>query len=68
VHLRKRDVGVSYDTIDGEKIRKVSLLFCGKVDSFLYPPKVEHKKSWFEIGNDTNIPMKRECDMYNSEQ
>jgi len=62
-HLHKKDVDVYYDEYNGdESCRNVSLMFCSKVDSFLYPPKVEHKGNSFELGDYSNNPMPDQCD------
>jgi len=40
------------------------LLYCKAKEIFLYPPKVEHRKSWFELDNEKNEPMVKECNLY----
>jgi len=62
VHLSKRDVTVYEDMWDGEHERTVNILHCSKIESFLYPPKVEANKSWFETDPETNQPMPKECE------
>lgn len=62
VHLTKKDNTVYYDQYDwSDGSRLLSLLYCPKIDSFLYPPKVEHKKNFFDLGDELNQPMPREC-------
>jgi len=48
----------------GEFVEQVSILYCKKIESFLYPPKVERNKSWFETDEIPNVPMKRTCEHY----
>ena len=40
------------------------LLYCKAKKVFLYPPKIEHRKSWIELDNEKNNPMVIECDLY----
>jgi hypothetical protein len=49
-----------YDGSETE--REVELLYCDKKEVYIYPPSVEHKKSWFELGDLSNKPMPKECD------
>lgn len=63
IHLGKRLTTVyGDDPRGGETRRRVGLLFCSKIRMFLYPPKVEHDKSWFETEPVPNNAMKRECE------
>lgn len=62
-HLGKKKTEV----YDCEMPRRVELLYCSKIDSFLYPPKVEHKKNWHETDPMPNNPMRRKCDKFESE-
>src|SRR5690606_2538475 len=48
----------------GQHEREVKVSFCGKKDSFLYPPKVEHKGNALDLGIDSNIPMPRTCESF----
>lgn len=62
IHLTKKDQNICYDHFDGgETHRTLSLLYCPKIDSFLYPPKVEQKKNFFDLGDELNHPMPKEC-------
>lgn len=60
-HLIKQRTTHYYDAYDGEHSEEVNILFCTKLEIYLYPPKVEHKKNWYELGDELNEPMKREC-------
>jgi hypothetical protein len=61
--LIKKETSVYYDHYDGsESERKVNLLYCEYKKHFLYTPKNEAKKNAFELGDDYNEPMPKECD------
>ena len=63
-NLEKRKayhVDVNY--ID-EELDGYSLLYCKAREVFLYPPKVEHRKSWIELDGEKNEPMVKECSLY----
>lgn len=45
----------------GDNERSVDLFHCDKKDTFLYPPKVEHKKNYFETSKGNN-PMPITCE------
>ena len=67
-HLEKKNYTLFFDMPDGSEMeRKVDLLFCPKIGSFLYPPKVEHKGNAYELF-DTNKPMPRTCKVYEDEK
>lgn len=61
-HLEKKETIYYYDTYCGENKKTINLLHCAVIDSFLYPPKVESKKNWFDLGDKHNEPMPKECD------
>jgi hypothetical protein len=62
VHLNKKTTEISYDAPDGgERYREVELLHCDKLNTFLYPPKVEAKKNWYETSDTENNPMPKVC-------
>ena len=65
--LDKKFTTIHYDTGYGEDERSIELLHCSKIDSFLYPPKVEHKGNMFELGDESNQPMKSTCEHYDQE-
>ena len=67
-HLEKKNYTIYEDHhYGGELERKVELLHCPKINSFLYPPKVEHKKNWYETDPMENKPMPRTCKVYDDE-
>lgn len=63
-NLIKKTATYHFDTYCGEDSRKVELFYCTKKESFLYPPKVEHGKKWFDLGDELNEPMPKECKVY----
>lgn len=65
IHLHKKGATIFYDYADAsEQERHLDLFHCEKVDSYLYPPSVEHKGNQFELGDDDNGPMKTECSLF----
>ena len=52
--------------LGGEYEYKRDLLFCKKKEIYLYPPVVEHKGNWFELGIN-NDPMPKECSDFKNE-
>lgn len=62
IHIKKQKVSIYEDTYIGEVETVVELLYCSKIDSFLYPPSVERKGNAFELGDDLNEPMRKECE------
>ena len=64
VHLIKKDHEISFDTYMGEQCENRTLFYCKKIDSFLYPPKVEAKRNWFETHPIENNPMRKSCKVY----
>jgi len=62
-HLNKKEAIVYFDTYGHEVEHKVDLFHCNKFDTFLYPPKVERKKNWFETDPKENNPMPIHCPM-----
>lgn len=64
VHLGKRQTKVYHDVPSGgEQVQTVEILHCAKKSVFLYPPKVEVKKNMYDLGDDFNEPMPKECEM-----
>lgn len=63
-NLTKKTETIVYDTGYGESQRKVDLLYCTKLDIFLYPPKVEHKGNQYETHPKENKPMPKECSTF----
>ena len=51
---------------DWEEKRTVELMYCEKVATFIYPPKVEHKNNWIETEEPENRPMPKNCDHYDN--
>lgn len=66
-HLEMKKTKLYFDAFDGERVETRSMLHCQKIDSFLYPPKVEYKGNAIELGDATNQPMKKECEFYSGE-
>lgn len=63
VHMTKKDVEIyrQYNDEGGEFKEKLKLCYCPKIESFLHPPKVEHKNNKFELVDKSNQPMPRKC-------
>ena len=66
-HLTKKSETICCDTRYGEREIKLDLLYCKKLDTFLYPPKVEHKGNMYETESEGNKPMPRTCEVFNDE-
>jgi|AntRauTorckE6833_2_1112554.scaffolds.fasta_scaffold00025_103 hypothetical protein len=64
-HLTKTTETIYYDNFNGEQQRDVDILYCNKLDIFLYPPKVEYKENWLETSSKENNPMPKTCELYN---
>lgn len=63
-HLDKKVTSYYQEFPDGSEMeRTVELFFCKEKRMFLYPPKVEIKKTWFELGYHENSPMPKDCDI-----
>jgi len=66
-YIEKRKHTIYFDTGYGESKRVVEILYCDKIKSFLYPPKVEHKGNAYELGDELNDPMPMNCEFRNSD-
>lgn len=65
-NLELVEVDYHFDTYHGEDVRKLKVYYCEKIDTYLYPPTVEHKGGTdFDFGDKCNEPMKKECDKFN---
>lgn len=62
--LKKEKTEYFFDTVNGSDSRMINIFHCSKIDSFLYPPKVEHKQNYYELGDELNQPMRKECDQF----
>ena len=60
--LEKKDVAFNFENYHGEQESIVNLLHCSELNKFIYPPKVEAKKNWFDLGDEYNEPMPKVCD------
>jgi hypothetical protein len=61
-HLKKKQTIIYHDSpIGGSIDQPVSILFCKKKSIYVYPPRVEIKKNMYELGDDSNEPMPKEC-------
>jgi len=68
-NLIKKKASILFDTYHGEHREGRDLLYCEKIKSFLYPPKVEFKGNAFlqediEDGETENKPMPKECNHF----
>ena len=66
-HLIKKSETIYYDTVYGESERKVDLLYCTKLNHYLYPPKIEHKGKWYDTSDIENKAMPKECEHFSNE-
>ena len=58
-----------FDTHYGSDERKVNALYCSKLKSYVYTPKVERSdKGPYEFGDKENNPMPKQCDIYDEEE
>jgi hypothetical protein len=60
-YLNKKEYFLYYDTPLGEYTRTLNILHCSKKEIFLYPPKVERKGTYFDLGDELNEPMPKNC-------
>ena len=58
----KKSETIYHETLYGETKQEVELLYCNKLDTFLFPPKVEHKGNQLETEPKENNPMPRTCE------
>lgn len=65
-YLIMKDCETTESYYDGygerESIVKKSLFYCDEKKWYLYPPKVEIKNNFIELGDEQNLPMPRKCD------
>lgn len=66
MHIGKKTTDYHEDTGYGSVVSTVNLLHCKAKDVFLYPPKVEAAKKWFDLGDEPNEPMPMECELYSN--
>ena len=59
----KKEIEIYESFYDGDHERKVDLLYCNYKEQFLYTPKTELKGTAFDLGNESNEPMPKECDV-----
>jgi len=61
-HLEVQERAYYYDTFHGEDSRNVKVFYCSKVDTLLYPIRIElGDNGAFDFGDILNKPMKKEC-------
>jgi hypothetical protein len=51
-----------FDTWSGQSEEKVNVLRCNAKETYLLPPKAEHKGNYYEFGDIENNPMPAVCD------
>ena len=68
-HLTKKETTVTdgYCSNGDERTKALQLFYCNAKKIFLHTPKNEAKKNAFDLGDDKNLPMLKECDLYNCE-
>ena len=52
------------DEFGNECEEKVSVLYCHKRDTYIYPPSVTAKGNAFDLGDKTNIEMPKICEFH----
>jgi len=60
-NLTKQDTIVF---VDYPNNRNVSLFYCDAKEKYLYTPKSEIKKNYFELSEEANDPMPKKCKEY----
>lgn len=64
-HLDKKEITIYREYYGNrEWKRTLSLLYCLKKECFLYTPKNEIKENQFDLGDEENNPMPKECEFY----
>ena len=58
--------GYGGDMNGNEAERVVEVLFCNKIDCFIYPPSVAAKGNAFDMGEKLNVEMPKGCEFYDS--
>jgi hypothetical protein len=67
-NLDKKETEIYGNYYNGsEWERKVDLLYCTEKKCFLYTPKNQIKGNHFDLGDDENIPMPKECEIHKSQ-
>ena len=67
IHIEKvnETIFADYGGIHGEEIEiTVNVLYCKKIDSFIYPPSVAVKGNAFDMGYQENIEMPKTCEYF----
>jgi len=66
-NLDKKETEIYGQYFDGsEWSRKLDLLYCKVNECFLFTPKNQIKGNQFDLGDENNEPMPKECKIYNS--
>jgi len=63
INLSKKTITDYFDMQDGEHEREVKLLYCKKLECFLYPPQVEMKQNAIDLDG-INKPMPKKCEYF----
>jgi hypothetical protein len=67
-NLIKKETTIYDDNWDGsESSKTVNLFYCENKKHFLYTPQNEIKQNRFELGDEENVPMPKQCDVYNDD-
>ena len=63
--LEKKETTLYQDhPMGGEYTYKRDLLFCNKKEIYVYPPIVEFKGNEIDLGDETNEPMPKDCQLF----
>lgn len=67
-HLGKKNKTVYSGLSDGDSEGEIAIdvFYCIKKDDFMHPPKSEHKKNVWELGDVENKPMPMNCEQQKS--
>ncbi len=66
MHLCKKKTILYEDEGWGESERELQLLFCNAKQTHLYTPQNEMKRNWFDLGDEANDPMPKQCSQFES--
>ncbi len=66
-YLEKVKYDLFYDTFNGESKREIEIFQCQKTKKYLHTPQNEIKNNMYELGNDLNESMPRNCYLFNND-
>ena len=67
-HLCKMEKTIYFDNPDGsESESKYSFLYCEAKREFIHSPQTELKGNAYDLGDDSNYPMPKQCNIFDNE-